>query len=270
MISGNYIVNLFRQHRVFFVFAFFFVGFFQVLILVLVVGADLLGIVEQFMRQMPPQVQFIIGEQFLAQFSVDGAVAFGYAHPLVIVMMCYIGILVPVRHIAGEIEAGTLELLFALPVSRPTVAVSLWVGSGLALLWIVMGCWAGSAMGLWLYPESRGIPIIKLVEIGVNLWLLGAAVSSYTLLIASFVREGSKATLRASGLTLVSYFLNIAVLMWPAIRFLRPFSVFYYHFPQMLIEDGSLLIRNAAVLGAVILVCGLLAVRQVHRRDIPG
>ena len=270
MISGPYIANLFRQHWAVLVFAFLFVGLFQVLIVALVIGADLLGMIEQFFRQLPPQVQYVLGEQFLAQFSVNGAVAFGYAHPLVIVMMCLVGILLPSRHIAGEIEAGTLELLFALPVRRLTVTVSLWLAAALALLWLVMGCWAGSAAGMWLYPETRTLPYIKLIAIGFNLWLLGAAISSYTLLIASFVREGGKATLRATGLTLAFYFLNVAVVMSPDLHFLRPFSVFHYHFPQQLMEDGSLLIKNGAVLGAVVLVCGVLAIRQVSRRDIPG
>lgn len=270
MISGHYIANIFRVHRVLLAFAFVILGLLQVVIVALVVGADLLGMIEQFFRQLPPQVQYVIGEQFLAQFSVLGAVAFGYTHPLVIVMMSLVAILLPARHIAGEIETGTLELLFALPVRRPTVTVSLWLASGLGLLCLVMGCWAGSAVGLLIYPETRTMPLIKLAEIGFNLWLLMAAISSYSLLIASYVREGGKATLRASGLTLIFFLLNIAVLMWPPVSFLRPFSLFYYHFPQQLIEDGSLLIRNGAVLGTVILVCGALAVRRVSRRDIPG
>ena len=270
MISGHYIANLFRAHRGLFAFAFVLVGLLQVLIIVLVVGADLLGLIEAFFRQLPPQVQYVIGEQFLAQFSVNGAVAFGYAHPVVIVMMCFVAILVPARHIAGEVEMGTLELLFALPVRRPTITLSLWLASGMALWVLVMGCWVGSAVGSVFYPETRTMPLIKLVEVGFNLWLLMAAISSYTLLIASYVREGGKATLRAAGLTLFFYFLNIAVVMSPDLRFLRPFSVFHYHFPQLLMEDGSLLIRNGAVLGGIILICGVLAVRRVSRRDIPG
>ena len=117
---------------------------------------------------------------------------------------------------------------------------------------LVMGCWVGSAVGMVFYPDTRSMPPIKLGEIGFNLWLLMAAISSYTLLIAAYAREGGKATLRASGLTLFFYFLNIAVIMSPDLRFLRPFSVFHYHFPQLLMEDGSLLIKNGLVLGAVI------------------
>ena len=270
MIQARYIAHIFREHRVLLLFSFVFVGLFQVLIIALVVGADLLGMIEQFFRQLPPQVQFLIGEQFLAQFSIDGAVAFGYAHPLVIVMTSLVAILLPARHIAGEIEAGTLELLLTLPVRRLSVVLSLWVASALALLALMLGCWVGSGVGLLVYPEARSIPFVKLMQIGANLWLLAFAISSYTLLIASYVREGGKATLRASGLTLTFYFINVAALLWPPIHFSRYFSLFYYHYPQRLMQDGALLIQNGVVLGAVIIICTVLAVRQVSRRDIPG
>ena len=136
MISGHYIVNLFRSHWVLLIFAFCFVGLFQVLIITLVVGADLLGMIEQIYQRMPPQMQLLLGERFLTQLSVEGAVAFGYNHPMVLVIVILLAIVLPARHIAGEIETGTLELLFTVPIQRATVTLSLWLGSILALLMV--------------------------------------------------------------------------------------------------------------------------------------
>ncbi len=48
------------------------------------------------------------------------------------------------------------------------------------------------------------------------------------------------------------------------------FNIFYYHKPQLVMMDASVLGRNVAVLAGVILICGTLAIRQVSRRDIPG
>ena len=270
MISGHYIVNLFRSHWVLLIFAFCFVGLFQVLIITLVVGADLLGMIEQIYQRMPPQMQLLLGEQFLTQLSVEGAVAFGYNYPLVLVMAILVAILLPARHIAGEIETGTLELLFTFPIQRSTVTLSLWLGSMSALAMVIVGCWAGTGLGLLLYPEARGIDALTIVGVGVSLWLLAVAVSSYTLLIASFVPEGGKATLGATGITLVFYFLNFAVVMWPTIDFLRPFTVFHYHQPQRLITDTAGFWTSALVLGMVSLISGALSVRQVNRRDVPA
>lgn len=271
MIHGAYIANQFREHRVLFGFAFLILGLLQVLIITVVAGMDMMGMVEQFMRQLPPQMQMIMGEQFLNQFaSVEGAVAYGYNHPLVLVMMLVVAILLPARHVAGEIETGTMELLLALPVRRPTVVLSLQAASALALLVVVAGGLVGSGVGVWLNAEARGVSAAHFGVIAVNLWLLALAVSSYTLLIAAYAREGGKAVLRATGLTLVFYFLRIAALMWAPLHVLQPLSVFYYHEPQKLLQDPSRLLLHAAVLGAVIVVCTVLALRRMSRRDIPG
>lgn len=270
MISGHYMANTLREHRVLFVFAFLLIGVFQVLILALVVGADLLGMVEVFYRQLPPAIRALLGDQFFAQFSVDGAVAFGYIHPLVLTMSILVAILLPARHIAGEVETGTLELVFALPLRRSTISLSLWLCSGMVLLGLVIGGWIGSGVGLWLFPEARGVPVWGIAKAGISLWLLLFAISSYTLLFSAYARESGPATLRAAGLTLLFFFLNILVLVWPAIDFLKYVTLFHYHRPQQLMMDEPLLGLNVAVPVLVILVCGALAVRQVNRRDIPG
>ena len=270
MIHGHYIVSTIRAHRVLLVFAFLIVGLFQVLINVLVVGADLLSMIEQFYRQMPPQMQVFLGEQFFARFSIDSAVAFGYAHPLVLVMMCFVAILIPARHLAGEIEGGTMELLLALPVRRPSIVLSLWVSSAIVLWWLVMGCWVGTGIGFLIYPETRTIPFLDLAAIGVNLWLLTLAISSYALVIASFVREGGAATVRAAGLTVFFYFLNVTAVMWPTIQDLQPVSIFYYHQPQQIISEASPLTVPGIVLGGIIILAVGIALRQMSRRDIPG
>ncbi len=270
MISGHYIKNLFRSHWVLLVFAFCFVGIFQVLIISLVVEADLLGMIEQIYQRMPPQMQLMFGEQFLTQLSAEGAIAFGYNYPLVLAVAILVAILLPARHIAGEIETGTLELLLTFPIQRCAVTLSLWLGSMSALMMVIIGCWAGTGLGLLLYPEARGIDAMTIGVVGISLWLLAVTVSSYTLLIASFATESGKATLRAMGTTLVFYFINFAVVMWPTIDFLRPFTVFHYHQPQRLITNSAGLWMSAFVLGTVSLIFGALSVRQVNRRDIPA
>jgi ABC-type transport system involved in multi-copper enzyme maturation permease subunit len=270
MISWNYMTNIVRQHRFFLLFAFLFVGLFQILILTLVVGADLLGFVEQFLRQFPSSMQALFGEQFMAQFSINGAVAFGYNHPLVVVLLAIVAILLPARHIAGEIEAGTLELLFAMPIKRYRIALSLWLVAGSMLLVAVAGCWTGTGCGLLLFPEARSAPILKVVGVGFSLWLLMFTISSYTMLIASYSNEGGKSTLRAAGLTLVFYFMNVAAILWTRVDFLKPFTIFHYHQPQQVMIGEPVLGRNAAVLGALACVCAGFAIRQLSRRDVPG
>ena len=237
MISGHYMANTLREHRVFFVFAFLLIGVFQVQILALLVGADLLGMVEVFYRQLPPAIRALLGDQFFAQFSVDGAVAFGYIHPLVLTVSIIFAILLPARHIAGEVETGTLELVFALPLRRSTISLSLWLFSGMALLGLVIGGWIGSGVGLWLFPEARGVPVWGIAKAGISLWLLLFAISSYTLALLGLrprERPGHPARRRPDAALLFPEYPGPGVASHRLFKILHPFPLP----PTPTIDDG--------------------------------
>ena len=270
MIYRNYLINLFRSHIALLGVALLLVCSFQVLILTLVEEADLMSMAQTFFQRLPPAVRDLIGEEFLAQFSTSGAVGFGYNHPLVLVTVMLVAIVLPARHVAGEIEMGTLELLFAMPVKRRAIAVSLWLGSALFLLILLGGCLAGTAIGLAVFPDLRTVSTEAVVRVASNLWLLAFAISSFALLLSAFEREGSKAALKAAGLTLFFFFLNIAARLWTAIDFLKPLSIFHYYQPARQMTDASLWIRDAAVLGSVALITGIAAIVRIVRRDVPG
>jgi ABC-type transport system involved in multi-copper enzyme maturation permease subunit len=126
---ANYISKTLREHVKFLIMAFLMLGTLQFLIFMLVVEADFLNMAQIFIQKFPPIVQQYFNDQWLAQFSISGAVALGYNHPLVLTFLAIIAIMLPAKHIAGEIEGGTLELLFSLPVKRLEIAFSLWLFS---------------------------------------------------------------------------------------------------------------------------------------------
>lgn len=270
MISGNYFIKTLREHISFVIFAFIIVGFFQLLMLILVVETDLLNIAKIFFSRFPPPVQQFMGEELLAQFSVNGAVAFGYNHPIVLVFLAVIAIMLPARHIAGEIEGGTLELLFSLPIKRFKLMFSLWILSILVLLFVIIGGWLGTIIGLTIYPQLSSLPLSIVLCIGLNLWFLMLAINGYTCLFASFSREAGKVTQRAAGLTLFFYFLGYTVKLWDKVSFLKPFTIFTYYQPQAVVMNQDLWLKNISVLLVLVVVFMVVAFRRIDMRDIPG
>lgn len=270
MIVYHYLVKTFRDHLGFFVLAFLLVAALQLLILTLVITMDFLQTFRVMLEKLPPPVQQLLGEEFIAQLSVNGAAAFGYNHPLVVTLMAIMAIILPAKHIAGEIEEGTLELVFSLPVKRQAISISLWVLSGFALLLLVAACCLGTLLGTVLLPETRTLPFFRVFQIGVNLWLLMLAINAYTFLIASFSREGGKAAMRSAGITLIFFFVNYAVNIWPTIDFLEPLTIFHYYQPQKIMMGDNMLIKNLAALAALIGTCIFVAFRRINTRDIPG
>ncbi len=173
-----------------------------------------------------------MGEEFIAQFSVRGAAAFGYNHPLVITFLAIVAITFPSKHIAGEIEMGTLELLFSMPIKRISIALSLWIVSVLAIFFVIAGCWSGTLISTLIFPEAGLLPFSKILLIGINLAVLMLCINAYTFLISAYSREASRVALNAAGITLFFYFLNYIAKIWTAANFLNPFSIFYYYEPQ--------------------------------------
>jgi ABC-2 type transport system permease protein len=270
MINWNYISKIFRDHLLLIIFAFILVGVLQFLIITLVATVDILNIFQVYYHQLAPQIQQLIGEEFMAQFSLKGAVAFGYNHPLVLIFLTIIAVILPSGRIAGEIENGTLELLFSLPVKRSVISLSLWLFSGIALLIVVSGCFLGTFSGMLFFPETRVAPLLTVAKLGLNLWLLMLLINAYAFLISSFAREGGKAAQYSAIITLFFYFLNYAAKIWTDIDFLQPLNIFYYYQPQKIMMGTADFWRNIVILGIPAIAFGLMSVRRITVRDIPG
>jgi len=270
MVSLNYIKKTFREHLYFFLFSFFLMGSFQLLVVMLIVETDMLNAAQLFVRNIPVQIQQFFGDDFLAMFSVNRMLAFGYDHPIVIVLITIMAIMLPAKHVAGEIEAGSVELLYSMPIKRMKLSFSLWVVSALMLLLVISGGWMGSLIGMALYPQVTNFPLANIIRIGLNLWLFMLTINSYTFLLSSFSREGAKTSQIAAGLTLLFFFVYYIAKLWHKAAFLKPLSIFNYYQPQALMNDQTLWLRHVAVLTGLTAVCLIIAFKKINDRDIPG
>jgi len=269
LINRDYIYKTIREHAAFLIFAFLLDGAFQVLMLTLVVEADILNIVQIFLSKFPPQFQQFMGEEFFAQFSLNGAVAFGYNHPNVLIFIVIIAIMLPGKHIAGEIEGGTMELLLSLPLKRSTLFISLWLASAIMIFITIVGCWLGTLIGLEIYPQITDIQFVRILQIGFNLWLLMLAINGYSFLISAYSKEGGRSTLRAAGITLLFFFLNYTAKLWADASFLKPVTIFNYYQPQAIMMGKGSLLMNSGILVGLTLLFLIIAFRKVSLRDIP-
>lgn len=270
MVSLNYVVKTLREHGKFLLLAFLLLGLLQFLIFMMVVEADFFNLAQIFISKFPPNVQHYFSDQWLAQFSISGAVAFGYNHPLVLVFLAIIAIMLPAKHLAGAIEVGTLELLLSLPIRRRQITFSLWLFSALALWIVIAGCWLGTFIGILVYPHLGNVPFHRLAQVGINLWLLTLAINGYSFLLSTWSREGSRVTMQAAGVTLFLYFLNYIVKLWPKIGFLHHFTIFNYYQPQKIMLGQANFIADIVVLSILTGVFIGLSFWRMNRRDIPG
>jgi len=265
-----YPLFIWKDHRGLVIFSVIVIATLQFLIIELMATIDIAPIVTTILQQLPPQMQVLFDEGLLTRLSVNGAAAFGFDHPLVLTLMAVNAIIIPTRHIAGEIEDGTLELLLAYPFKRAKLLISLWISTNLILLIIVIGGWLGSLAAVALFSNLTFDLLIRILQIGCNLWLLFALITSYTLLISTFGNEGSGTGIRSAAITLVFYFLYFLSTLWDSISFIKPFNIFTYYQPQKLMFGQRSFGLHVGVLLVLIGICLTISLKQFNRRDIPG
>jgi ABC-type transport system involved in multi-copper enzyme maturation permease subunit len=135
----SYFYFIWKSHRSFLLFSMIIISLLQFLILRLVTAIDYSSIIIDLLDQLPEFVRTMFGEDFISMLSVGGAAAFGLNHPLVLVILSIGAITIPSRHIAGEAETGTLELVLSFPVSRIKLLSNLYI-SAVVFLFLIIFC----------------------------------------------------------------------------------------------------------------------------------
>ena len=242
----------------------------QILVVTLIATLDAGPILETLLEQFPEGFRRFINEQMLAGLTLKGAAAFGFNHPLVLMILGGVAIGLPNRHLSREFESGTMELLLAHPIKRHVLLLSLWI-SGACLLLVIVG--GGLAASLSAIAGSNALTTdltVSLSQIALNVWLLFIAVMSYTMVLEVHGTQGSRVSLWSAGLTLVLFLLDIVTRLTDHFVFIRPLNIFTYFQPQDLILQQGSFGLNAGVLCALIAGSLIWAVVQFNRRDIPG
>lgn len=266
MIDLNYPRFIWKNYRGLLIFSTLFVALMQFLMLFIITTIDSGPLLDTFLSLLPSQFRVL----FLQRSSVEGAAAFGFNHPLVIAILAISAIIIPARHVAGEVETGTLEILLACPIERWRHIITVWFSSAVELMIIVCGGWLGSFLSIAIFHTFSGQIVIGILKIGANLWLLSVLISSYTLLISTFGKEGGKTGIRSAAITLIFYLMQFLSFMRDSLSFLKPFNIFQYYQPQELMFGDRSFVLNAIVLSISVSICLAAAIQQFNRRDVPG
>lgn len=261
---------IWKNHRGLLIFATFLSASVQMLIIVLISGADTRSIMVVLMEQLPEQFQSLISEQFLTTLSLKGAAAFGFKHPIVLTLLSIVAITLPYRHISSELETGTLELLLAYPVRRYRLLLQFCASAGAAILFIIVVILGASLTAISATGNLTADLTRTMVQIACNLALLMVLVMSYTVLLATYGKQDSKVGMQSAGITLVFYLLDLVSALWDPLAVIAPLNIFTYFQPQKLILGEANFLTNAVVLFGLIVLCLAASLRQFERRDIPG
>ena len=226
---------------------------------------DQAGFVRTVITMMPGPMQALLEQQIGGALTGRGFVAFGWVHPVPLLLLGVWTVRVASGALAREIGQGTMDLLASRPVSRASQVAAALVAllGGLAVL--VAAGWTGTALGLATRALDAGAS--DYLASAAMAWLLFAAFGAVALAVSAAVRESGVAIAVMAGLMAVSFALDYVARAWAPLRSLRALSLFRYDEPQRILAAGPSAI-DLAVLGGVLAVATLVAFITFGRRDL--
>lgn len=270
MNSGAYQKFVVKSHRGFVAFSILMITLLEYIVISVMTTFDTASLYGSLMSQLPERLKMLVSDNYFLHMTIEGAAAFGFNHPIVLVMIAAVAIGIPARHVSEAIEGGTMEWLLAQPVRRTSLVLSLWFSGCVVLLLIILGGLAGLFSALAVTHTFTSAIFSKMLQIGCNLWLLSIGMMSISLLIAAFGRTGTRTGTIAAAVLLIFYLLFFFAAIWDWFEFTRPYNIFSYYQPQQLMFGRQRFAVNAAVLSSVIAACLAASLWRFSRRDIPG
>lgn len=167
--------------------------------------------------------------------------------------------------IAGEEEAGTLDLLLANPISRWRVLLEKFLAmvAGMAILSFIS--WLGLVAGIYAYDMDIGLG--QLAAATVSSALLGFSFGVIALAISCLTGRRGMSMGIATALAVGTYLLYIMAQIAESLEKYQKLSPFYYHLGTNPLANG-LKFGNMAVFTGTIVVFLAISFIAFHRRDL--
>lgn len=199
-------------------------------------------------------------------FSPPHFLAFGFGHPLFLVLALSVAITSGVAAIATDVESGRSELLFTAPVRATTVLGARIVEWSVAEIAVVAAAVVGALIGSRLSGDLSRVSFAVPVRSAVQFLSLAFFVAGVAFAASAHARTRGAAFSATVGVTAGSYVVNLVGLLWSPLSFVRWLNPFGYYSPTEAADQLQL--GNGAVLIGASLVLFALARHLLQRRDL--
>ncbi|MCH7871930.1 MAG: ABC transporter permease subunit [Planctomycetes bacterium] len=215
-------------------------------------------------------IRALAGDDLIGDMSPTSIASFGLVHPLLLALSWTLLLTWGSHVIAGEIERGTADLLFSLPVSRLSLYVS--ASSVLLLCAVLMSTVpvVGLSLGLWLNPLWEPVNLPRLWMVAVNLFMLNLAIGCMALAVSSFVSRRGLAVGITLAVLLTSFFINVLAQFWSFAENISFIGLLHYYRPLPIVRTGQWPLTAMFALAVFAAVFWMAGLWQFRRRDIPA
>lgn len=200
-------------------------------------------------------------------FSLGGAIALGYVHPIAIILTSVFAIGFTTAAIAGERQRGTLEVLLARPLSRRRVYLTELAAAVLFVALILAAASVGTLIGATLSGVIGELALDRLPMLWLNGVLLWGAFAAIGLAASVSFDRLSPAIGVTMAIVVVMYFLDILGSLWPDAKGLQPYSMFHYLAARDIL-GGTVSVGGLGLLAGIAAAAIAYALVVFPRRDL--
>ncbi|MHC4447144.1 MAG: ABC transporter permease subunit [Planctomycetota bacterium] len=190
----------------------------------------------------------LLGTDFGGQFGPQVFQSIAWVHPVILALTWTHAAIYCTRIPAGEVDRGTVDVLFGLPVSRWGLYVAetvVWLASGAC---VIILAWVGNLIGnATLEPAMRPSPM-RLLPIIANLYCLYIAVGGVAWLVSASSDRRGRAIGIVFAIVLASFLLNFLAQFWEPAQYISFLGVLDYYQPVFILQGTTSAIGDMVVL----------------------
>jgi ABC-type transport system involved in multi-copper enzyme maturation permease subunit len=199
-------------------------------------------------------------------FAPASFVAFGFTHPLFLVLSLASAITVGVGAVAGDVENGRAEMLYTAPVRRSLIYDARTIACLLMELAVVAAAVIGAQIGRLISPDLSAVSALVPLRVAAQLLPLLLFFAALTFTISAASRTRGQAQGAAIAAAAGAYLVNLVSLLWSPIAFTAHVNPFHYF--QATQAAVSVNMTDVIVLLAASLVMFVAGHWQLERRDL--
>ena len=218
---------------------------------------------------VPAFLQRGLGNRAMLLATFKGTVAFGYFHPVVVVLIAVLAIYLTTEP-AHEVEAGLVDLELARSVPRHAIVTRSLVAAAGAVCTAALLMALGTTLGLRVFaqPSFDAPPPRVIALLLLHLASVAALFGALGLAIASGARRWSTAFFTAVLATVVLYLVDFLAIGWPVMRSISWISPFRYYPALAIIAGDAPAWHNVGVLLSSAAVLVAIGYWRFERRDL--
>jgi len=216
-----------------------------------------------------PILKSTIGGDMLQMGNITGFIAIGYIHPLVLTLYMIFAVSVPTGLLAGHVQSGNMELILSRSITKTQVYICAVILTLAGMFTMVALMFLGTVVGTSVYDFGQNISLYPFFRAAANGSLLAASAGGVSLLCAASFRSRGRAVGTAVTFLVANYFIDLFSEWVSFIRYLEPFSLFYYVDPQKVLYESAWPVRDMSILAAVTIIATLTGAVIWRKRDLP-